>query len=190
MVCPETPETCTVLTTTSSFSSTTSSVISEPRFVRDIQVTQHPQLLQQQQLVQQRGLRPPVFQHASRSCGDPCLQVPTMHDVQPRSASYGGERPHSPVDPRTKAQLTEFEEIIEQMDKYWPRRRVPPPPYPQRTPPTIQISVQTSPRVPPPTGIDEDLRMILNNIDPELLASSAPSGVKIESTPLPPSPNG
>lgn len=146
----------------------------------------------QQRVTPQRGLRPPVYQHASRSCGDP--SSPGLHLSQPpRSASYGGERSHSPVDPKTKAQISEFEEIIEQMDKYWPKRRAQPPPYPQQRSPLScpQVLVPVA-RVPPPTatGIDEDLRVILNNMDPELLASSAPCGVKIEATPLPPSPNG
>lgn len=145
---------------------------------------------------QRGGLRPPIVHHTSRSCGDPSPQSPLQY-IQPRSASYGGEKSNSYVDP-TLAQLSEFEEIIEQMDKYWPRKRAPPPAYPhsQRPPPTTipapPVQATQVPRVRPcaSTGIDEDLQLILDNMDPELLASTSPCGVKIEATPLPPSPNG
>ncbi|CAB3377072.1 Hypothetical predicted protein [Cloeon dipterum] len=77
--------------------------------------------------------------------------------------------------------------IIEQMDKYWPSRTTATRPPREVTP--VQRAHKRSHH-----GIDEDLQIILDNMDPGLLATpgdaSSPRGVEVAATPIKPSPNG
>jgi hypothetical protein len=96
------------------------------------------------------------------------------------------------VDPGTEAQLSEFESIIAQMEKNWPPRAAPVAPAPARPQPAAPTAAATSS---PKTkkkcyrGIDEDLKVILDTMDPELMAGS-PKVVEVSATPFIPSPKG
>jgi len=90
------------------------------------------------------------------------------------------------VDPGTEAQLSEFQMIIEQMEKNWPPRAAARPPA-AAAPAQEQRVHKKSHR-----GIDEDLKLILDNMDPELMApmEGSPKGVKVGATPFIPSAKG
>lgn len=95
------------------------------------------------------------------------------------------------VDPGTEAQLSEFESIIAQMEKNWPPRAAltPTPARPQPAVPAPPANQSPKTKKKCYRGIDEDLKVILDNMDTELMDGS-PNVVEILATPFVPSPKG
>lgn len=93
------------------------------------------------------------------------------------------------VDPGTEAQLSEFESIIAQMEKNWPPRAAPTPALAARPQPTATATPSPKSKKKCHRGIDEDLKVILDNMDTELMEGS-PKVVEVSATPFVPSPKG